>query len=58
MRRAHEGILGIKKDNYPGLPDILKEFNYYYQDCGHVIMAIPEIILNEAIQNGDLDMFE
>ena len=58
MRRSHEGILGIKKDNYPGLPDILKEFNYYYQDYGHVIMAIPEVILNEAIQNGDLDMFE
>ena len=58
MRKSQEGILGIRKDNYSGLPDSLKEFNYYYQDCGHVIMAIPEIILNAAIENDDLDMYE
>lgn len=60
MRKNHEGLLGIRKDNYPGLPDTLKDYNYYYEEggIGHVIMAIPETVLNEAIQNGDLDMFE
>lgn len=58
MRRSHEGLSGIKKDNYP-LPEELKEFNYYYSDDnGHVVMAIPESLLNEAIKNGDLDLFE
>lgn len=60
MRRSHEGISGISKDNYKGLPEELKEFNYYYNDgeTGHVIMAIPTCLLKEAEQNGDLDMFE
>lgn len=59
MRRSHEGLTGIEKDNYPGLPDELKPFNYYYHDeNGHVIMAIPESLLEKAMQVGDLDMFE
>ena len=60
MRRSHEGLRGITKDNYVGLPEELKEFNYYYNDgeTGHVIMAIPECLLDEAKENGDLDMFE
>ena len=60
MRRSHEGLIGISKDNYAGLPDELKEFNYYYNDgeTGHVIMAIPESLLGEAEEDGDLDMFE
>lgn len=60
MRRSHEGLIGISKDNYAGLPDELKEFNYYYNDgeTGHVIMAIPESLLDEAEEDGDLDMFE
>lgn len=60
MRRSHEGLRGIAKDAYIGLPEELKEFNYYYNDgeTGHVIMAIPECLLNEAGENGDLDMFE
>ena len=60
MRRSHEGLIGITKDNYAGLPEELKEFNYYYNDgdTGHVIMAIPECLLEKAEQNGDLDMFE
>ena len=34
MRRSHEGLdpSGIVKDNYPGLPEELKEFSYYYKD--------------------------
>ena len=60
MRRSHEGLVGIIKDNYVGLPEELKDFNYYYNDreTGHVIMAIPECLLKEAEQNGDLDIFE
>ena len=60
MRRSHEGLRGVLKDSYVGLPEELKEFNYYYNDgeTGHVIMAIPECLLCEAEENGDLDMFE
>lgn len=62
MRRSHEGLnLGIiKKDYYRGLPEELKEFNYYYSDgdTGHVVMAIPKCLLEQAEKNGDLDMFE
>lgn len=60
MRRSHEGLSGIIKDDYVGLPKELKEFNYYYKDgeTGHVIMAIPECLLEKADKDGDLDMFE
>ena len=60
MRRSHEGVIGVVKDNYSNLPEELKEFNYYYRDgeTGHVIMAVPECLLKEAERNGDLDMFE
>ena len=62
LRRSHEGLRadGILKDNYPGLPEELKEFNYYYKDgeTGHVIMAIPECLLERAEEHGDLDLFE
>ena len=60
MSRSHEGLKGVIKDFYPGLPKELREFNYYYPDgeTGHVIMAIPQCLLKEAEENGDLDMFE
>lgn len=60
MRKSHNGLQGIIKDNYINLPKELEDFNYYYNDkeTGHVIMAIPECLLKEAEQNGDLDMFE
>jgi hypothetical protein len=60
MRRSHEGLRSVTKDNYYNLPKELEEFNYYYNDgeTGHVIMAIPECLLKEAEQNGNLDMFE
>lgn len=32
MRRSHEGLRGIIKYDYFGLPEELKEFNYYYPD--------------------------
>lgn len=59
MRKSHEGLRGITKDNYPGLQEELKEFNYYYPDgTGHVIMAVPECLLEQAEKNGDLNMYE
>lgn len=55
MRRSHEGLRGIIKDHYLNLPKELEEFNYYYcdGDTGHVIMAIPECLLEEAEKNTD-----
>lgn len=60
MRRSVEGLREVSKDNYLGLPDELKAFNYYYNDweTGHSIMAIPECLLKEAEEDGDLDMYE
>lgn len=62
LRRSHGMIKPgfVTKDDYPGLSEELKEFNYYYhdQDTGHVLMAIPEVLLNEALENGDLDLYE
>ena len=60
MRKSHEGLSGISKDDYLNLPTELQEFNYYYSDgeTGHAIMAIPESMLNEAEEDGDLDMYE
>ena len=39
----------VRKDNYPELPEELKEFNYFLSDgeTGHVIMAVPEHTLNK-----------
>lgn len=58
MRRSLQDLHGVEKDSYTGLPEELKEFNYFIPDCGNVIMAMPECLLKEAEENGDLDMFE
>mgnify|MGYP000972425724 FL=1 len=59
LRRSHEGLVGIRKDNYAGLPEELIEFNFYYSNgTGHAVMAIPESLLKEAEENEDLDMYE
>lgn len=60
LRRSHDGISGVINDDYENLPEDLVPFNYYYDDgeTGHVIMAIPECLLEEAEADGDLDMFE
>lgn len=50
-----------KRDNYPGLPEELREFNYFVSDgeTGHVIMAVPEHTLEKAEGEGDkLDDYE
>lgn len=48
----------VRKDNYPGLPEALEEYNYWIADAGRCIMAIPTALMEEAHANGDLDMFE
>lgn len=61
LRKSHKGIIvgGVIKDDYKDLPEELKKFNYYYKDDnGHVIMAVPESLLEEAKHKGNLDVFE
>lgn len=41
------------KDDYDDLPDNLREFNYYCEDYGHVVMAIPQCFEYEARLSGD-----
>ena len=58
LRPSHRGINGINNDNYP-LPVCLHEFNYFYSDgTGHVVMAVPESLLPQAIKSGDYDGYE
>lgn len=47
-----------KKDYYNGLPLDLQKFNYYISDSGHVIMAVPNQLLEEAEKKRNLDMYE
>lgn len=58
LRKSQYGIIGIRKKEYPGLPEELEEYYFYYPDCGHSIMAIPEILLPEAEKSGNLDSYE
>lgn len=60
LRKCHEGISCVSKDDYPYLPEELDEFSFYYDDgeTGHVIMAIPECVLDEALEDGNLDIYE
>lgn len=48
------------KDNYKGLPEELIPFNYYYEDgeTGHVIMAIPDVLLKEIKSVQDMSNYE
>ena len=59
LRPSHRGLTGIKKDDYP-LPEELRKFNYYYylDGAGHVVMAIPESLLPQAIKSGNFDDYE
>ena len=60
MRRSLQDLPAemVHKDQYPGLPDELKEFNYWIGDSGCCIMAIPETVLPRAETEGDLEFFE
>lgn len=58
LRPSHRGTTGVKKDDY-SLPEELRKFNYIYNDgTGHVVMAIPESLLPQAIESGNFDDFE
>ena len=58
MRKSQTGLYGVRKDNYPNLPEELRIFNYYYLDSGHSIVAIPECLLERAEKSGDMEMYE
>lgn len=45
-----------KIDDYPGLPEELKEYCYWIADSGYCIMAIPEALLKEHF--GSFDLWE
>ena len=60
MRKSLEGLYGVEKDHYWGLPRELEDYNYYLNDgeTGHVIMAVPECLLANETEKTDLDMWE
>lgn len=60
IQKSLERIPSAEKDGYPGLPDELKPFYHYIKDgeTGHVVMAIPESLLEDAEKDGNLDDFE
>jgi len=58
MRESLRGLSGIRKDDYSGLPDELREFNYWVPDCGRNIMAIPECLIDDALKSGNMMNFE
>ena len=44
-----------KIDDYPDLPDQLKEYCYYLSDQGYVLTVIPEMLLKEHF--GDMELW-
>lgn len=49
----------VKKiDDYPGLPDELKEYCYWLADAGYVIMAIPAALMDKAWHAMEPEMYE
>ena len=47
-----------KVDDYPGLPEELKELCYWVADTGYAIMAIPSDVIGEAWSAMDPEMYE
>lgn len=47
-----------KVDDYPGLPEELKEYSYWIADSGYSIMAIPEVLLKDHFGDMRLWMYE
>ena len=45
-------------NEYPGLPEELKPFHYYFSHEGHVIMIIPRNYLQTALETGEMDDYE
>lgn len=49
----------VAKDDYPGLPEELREFNYRLMDSGRCLMIVPMCLLAEAKKNGsELYLYE
>lgn len=47
-----------QKGTYSGLPEELQPYHYWLIDSGNVVMAIPECLLEQAIQSGNLMNYE
>lgn len=60
MRKSFEDIAEfVREDHYPDLPEELSHLNYYVEDLGHVIFAIPSGLLEQMdYTKYDLDLFE
>lgn len=58
MRKSLEDLnpdMIRKVDDYPGLPEELKEYCYWLPDSGYSIMAIPETLIKEHF--GDMELW-
>lgn len=60
MRKSLEDIQEyVKEGCYPDIPEELKHLNYYTEDLGHVICAIPSGLLEQIdCTKYDIDLFE
>ena len=61
MRKSLEDLnqsMIRKVDNYPGLPEELKEYCYWLADAGYSIMAIPEVFIKEHFGSMELWQYE
>ena len=58
-RKSFRGIKPgmIRKGKYNNLPEELEPYCYWLADCGNVIMAVPEMLLDRA-KSGDLYDYE
>lgn len=48
----------VIKDNYPDIPDELREFNWYVADAGRCIMSVPKIFFIEAKEKGKENLYD
>lgn len=59
MRESMEYfMIDFDKDDYEGLPENLREFNYYNEYEGHVIMAIPAALEETAKESDEPYKYE
>ena len=47
-----------RKGTYKGLPEELKPYQYWLADSGNVVMVVPESLLQQAIEHGNLSDYE
>lgn len=59
VRESLRGMaLYVKKGTYKDTPPELKPFQYWLDDSGNIIMAIPECLLEKAEESGNLCGYE